>query len=195
MKEDGLNPVARPAALWHNWLSSVGGRAGDEDANTPPPDSEPVPPGPDSAEEVAFDPTSAIAWERLWLATQRRPWRSLAVIPAGVGVNTPRIARALAGVGSSHLGRSIRIADATTITLAGLEACLSACIEPREKTRRVVIALGPVLENPASLALAQAADAAILCLVLGKSSISEAERTIEEVGRARFVGSIILSHS
>jgi hypothetical protein len=56
----------------------------------------------------------------------------------------------------------------------------------------VLIALGPVLERPASLALAQAADAAILCLVLGDGSIAEATRTIEEIGRERFLGSVIL---
>ena len=195
MKEDGSDGLERPAEVWHNGLSSVGGRPPGRGVVTPPPDSDAAPPAPDSAEQVAFDPTSAVAWERLWLATQRRPWRSLAVIPAGAGVQTSRIARALVGVGSSHLGPSIQIADATTITLAGLEACLRACLEPREDIQRVLIALGPVLENPASLALAQAADAAILCLVLGESSISDAERTIEEVGRARFVGSMILNHS
>jgi hypothetical protein len=195
MKDDGLDPGERPATVWHNWLTSIGGRARRESVRTPPPDSDAISSASDSAEDVAFDPTSAIAWQRLWLATQRRPWRSLAVIPAGTGAKTPRIARALAGVGSSHLGLSIRVTDATAITLAGLEACLNAWIEPRDSLRRVLLALGPVLEDPASLALAQAADAAILCLVLGESSISEAERTIEEVGRARFVGSMILKHS
>jgi hypothetical protein len=147
---------------------------------------------PAAAADVVGRPIDTVAWERLWLATQRRPWRSLAVISTGKGASMLGVARALAEVGSCHLGVPVMAVDATTITLATLEARVSAWIEPREDPRRLLIALGPVLENPASLALAQAADAAILCLTLGASSVSEAERTIEQVGRGRLLGSVIL---
>lgn len=193
MKQDEFDPGTRPAALWNHWLSSVGERALQTPVAAAVPFTAAVPAEPPpQLEDVVFDPASAIAWQRLWLATQRRPWRSLAVIPASGPVATPRVARALAGVGSSHLGSSIRLTDATTITIAGLGACLRGLSDPRESPGRVIVALGPVLEDPASLAVAQAVDVAILCLVLGESSIADAERTIEEVGRARFVGSLIL---
>ena len=95
-------------------------------------------------------------------------------------------------VGSCHLGSRIRLLDATTIRLSDLGACLRGLADPRPRPARVILALGSVLENPPGLAVAQAADAAILCIALGESTLSEAERTIEEVGRARFVGSLIL---
>lgn len=208
MKRDDVDPSARPAAVWNHWLSSVGERALRASVGAAPEESleEPLEQRPseptlaaeapsDPAEplgDVAIDPASAIAWQRLWLSTQRREWRSLAVIPVGGRIATPPVARSLVSVGSSHLGALIRLNDATAITIAGLGACLRGLTDPRESAARVIVALGSVLENPASLAVAQAADAAILCLVLGESSISEAERTIEEVGRARFVGSLIL---
>jgi hypothetical protein len=202
MKRDDVDPAARPAAVWNHWLSSVGERALQASVDAEPAEpTEPLVGAPEPAEppeapeplgDVAIDPASAIAWQRLWLATQRREWRSLAVIPVGGRIATPPVARALVSVGSSHLGAAIRLNDATAITIAGLGACLRGFTHPRESAARVIVALGSVLENPASLAVAQAADAAILCLVLGESSISEAERTIEEVGRARFVGSLIL---
>jgi hypothetical protein len=205
MKRDDLDRSARPAAVWNHWLSSVGERAlrasidaSPEESLEEPLEQRPSEPSVAASEpaepldDVAIDPASAIAWQRLWLATQRREWRSLAVIPVGGRIATPRVARALVSVGSSHLGALIRLNDATAITIAGLGACLRGLTDPRESAARVIMALGSVLENPASLAVAQAADAAILCLVLGESSISEAERTIEEVGRARFVGSLIL---
>lgn len=200
MKRDELDRTARPTAVWNHWLSSVGERAIQASV-----DAAPV--GPPEAldravvaddeaaeprEDVAIDAASAIAWQRLWLATQRRAWRSLAVIPVGNRIATPPVARALVSVGSSHLGSAIRLNDATTITIAGLGACLRGLTDPRGSAGKVIVALGSVLENPASLAVAQAVDAAILCLVLGESSISEAQRTIEEVGGARFVGSLIL---
>jgi hypothetical protein len=145
-----------------------------------------------SALGAAFDAVTAIEWQRLWLATQRRSWRSLAVVPVGGGIPTARVARALAEVGSGHLGAGMMVTDATNVTLEWLRASTESLTMRRGGVDRVLIALGPVLERPASLALAQVADASILCLVLNESSISEAARTIEEVGRERFLGSVIL---
>jgi hypothetical protein len=142
---------------------------------------------PVSAQNEAVETVDAIAWEKIWLATQRRPWRSLAVIPVGPGAFTPRVASALAEVGSRHLGLPVRVTDATGLTLSRLEAFLGEL-----RARHGIIALGPVLESPASLALARAADAVVLCLVLGESAISTAHQTVEEVGRERFLGSVLL---
>lgn len=181
-------PVARPARVWHQWLSTIvgGGRRRRRDS-VPPEDSLPELVTPASAQSEVAPTVDAVAWEKIWLATQRRPWRSLAVIPAGPGAFTPRVAGALAEVGSRHLGVPVRVTDATGLTLSRLEAFLVDL-----RARRGIIALGPVLESPASLALARAADAVVLCLVLGESAISAAEQTIEEVGRERFLGSVLL---
>jgi hypothetical protein len=133
----------------------------------------------------------SIDWQKLWLATQRRPWRSLAVVPVGEGVSAVRVARALAHAGACHLGHTVEVIDASSITLEQLRASTEAWIE-RRGAERVFLALGPVLTSPASLALAQSADAAIVCLMLGESSIVEAQRTVEEVGKPRFLGSVCL---
>jgi hypothetical protein len=133
-----------------------------------------------------------IEWQKLWLGTQRRPWRSLAVVPVDDGIPTVRVARALAGAGACHLGHVVELIDATSITLAQLRTSTEAWIERRGSAERLLIALGPVLTSPASLALAQAADAVILCVRLGESAVAEAQRTIEEIGRERFLGSVCL---
>jgi hypothetical protein len=192
MKEDESGGGTRPAALWNHWLSSVGERVTPDPPSTPAPDPDATRDEASPDDDATLVQSSVFAWQRVWLATQRRKWRSLAVIPAGGPVATLRVARALVGVGSCHLGSRIRVVDATAIRLAELGACLRGLTDPKESRGPMILALGPVLESPASLALAQAADAAVLCLVLGESSIAEAERTIEEVGRARFVGSLVL---
>jgi hypothetical protein len=192
MSGDGFNPTP-PAVAWQRWLLTLAGRAVRERSSTPLPRQSPI-----VTEEVsalgaaAFGAADAIGWQKLWLATQRRPWTSLAVIPVGEGISAPRVARALAHVGSCHLGPIMMVTDATTITLEWLQASTRAWGERRGSIQRVLIALGPVLTSPVSLALAQAVDAAILCLTLGESSISEAAQTIEEVGQERFLGSVIL---
>jgi hypothetical protein len=182
--------------VWHTWLLTLTGRTVPGRALPPEPASPPGP-NPTVTEEVsalgtAFDAVTAIEWQKLWLATQRRPWRSLAVVPVGGGIPTARVVRALAEVGSGHLGPGLMVTDATNVTLEWLRASMESWTKRRGRIDRVLIALGPVLERPGSLALAQAADAAILCLVLNESSIAEAARTIEEVGRERFLGSVIL---
>ncbi len=179
-------PVDRPSTVWNDWLSTVTKRRLRADSIAPEP-PEPEIAAPISLRERAGETADAVAWEKIWLATQRRPWRSLAVIPAGPGAFTLGVARALADVGSRHLGLPVRVTDATGVTLSRLEASLSEL-----RARRGIVALGPVLERPASLALARAADAVVLCLVLGESAISGAQQTIDEVGRERFLGSVLL---
>lgn len=199
MSENGIEPAGdlqdtdRPVELWQSWLTTLRGR--------PAPKKEAAPSEIEvviSEEIIAPPPASlghelGIDWQGLWLAMQRRPWASLAVIPAGKKINTPLIARALARVGSCHLGTAIMAPDATSITLPRLEASIEAWIEHRVRVQRVVLALGHVLENPASLAVARAADAALVCVTLGESSISDVTRMIEEVGRERFLGSVIVA--
>jgi hypothetical protein len=178
----------RPARVWHDWLRTITGRDRRRGLDSEPLE-EPLPElvAPASTRSEAVEAADAIAWEKIWLATQRRPWRSLAVIPVGPGAFTPRVASALAEVGSRHLGLPMRVIDATGLTLSRLESFLGEL-----RARRGIIALGPVLESPASLALARAADAVVLCLVLGESAISAAQQTVEEVGRERFLGSVVL---
>ena len=178
--------VDRPSTVWNDWLSTVTKRRLRAESIAPV-EGEPEIAPPASIRESAVETADAVAWEKIWLATQRRPWRSLAVIPAGPGAFTLGVARALADVGSRHLGLPVRVTDATGVTLSRLEASLSEL-----RARRGIVALGPVLERPASLALARAADAVVLCLVLGESAISGAQQTIDEVGRERFLGSVLL---
>lgn len=200
----GKPSLAPQAMVWNSWLLTLNGRTAPGPSlptqRPPPLPREPARhqgSTPTVSEEVyarstVFDAATAIQWQKLWLATQRRPWRSLAVVPVGGGIATPRVARALAEVGSAHLGPGMMVTDATNVTLEWLQASMESWTKSQGRIDRMLIALGPVLERPASLAIARAADASILCLVLGEGSISEATRTIEEVGRDRFLGSVIL---
>ena len=57
---------------------------------------------------------------------------------------------------------------------------------------RIFIALRSTTENPTAVPLAKAADAAVLCVELGKTDMRAAERTLEAVGRAKFLGTILV---
>jgi hypothetical protein len=131
----------------------------------------------------------AVALERLWLATQRARWTSLALVPVGPGVPTARLAEALSAVGTAHLGTRVAVRDCTTVSLASLQDQLARLTR---RAARVILALPRLADNPAGLVLARAADAAVLCVALGSSEIAEAEQLLAEVGKERLLGTVIL---
>ena len=56
----------------------------------------------------------------------------------------------------------------------------------------MLLALGPVSTNPVTVTLAQAADCAMLCVLLGQMHLADAKHTIEEIGHQHFVGAVTL---
>src|SRR5260370_7451413 len=61
-------------------------------------------------------------------------------------------------------------------------------------TAQVIVALEPVVSNPLGIAVAMAADAALLCVTLGEAPLASAKRTIEMIGRERFIGVVVVPH-
>jgi hypothetical protein len=57
---------------------------------------------------------------------------------------------------------------------------------------RVVLAIRPVAVEPLGIAIAQAADAVVLCLQLGKTRLGAARRTIELIGREQIAGACLV---
>lgn len=63
---------------------------------------------------------------------------------------------------------------------------------PMSPFGQVVIAIRSVLEQPLGVAVAQAADAVVLCVALGGSRMKSARRTLQLVGPERVVGTLLL---
>jgi hypothetical protein len=158
-----------------------------EPTSAPPPDSSPI-------RRRAKKLWTDAEWQKLWLATQRRGWRSLAVLAGSKGMTTSplEVASALADVGWQHLGRPIHVVDARETTLGHVETRISEVSLRMSKGDRVIVVLSSVFDNPATLPIARAADAALICVLLGQSEMSEAEQTVDEIGRERFLGSVVL---
>src|SRR5215510_7423043 len=112
-------------------------------------------------------------WQRLWLATQEqeRPWRSLALLPAGPGFSNEtmlQIAVTLSHTGMTHLGGAIHVADGTRVRLADLidfSAEIARCTQHNDM---VLIALAAAQDNVTSISIAQQADCALLCVSRGQ---------------------------
>jgi hypothetical protein len=138
-------------------------------------------------------PWQTSEWQRLWLTTRGKPWRSLALVPAAdfAPDTLMNFAIALARAGMIHIGIPIRAVNATRVTLARL-------MDFNEQLQRVVrygdlaiVAVAPTADNAVAVQLAQTTDVAVVCVAMNTKA-DVAIQSIEAVGRTRFLGSIVI---
>jgi len=130
--------------------------------------------------------------QKLWLATQKREWRSLAVVAGSQGVSTLEVADTLAKIAWWYRGQPTCVVDLRDLSMRLVEHQLQEIAAQTMGGERVIIALRSVSENPTVIAVAGLADAVILCVELGKTSVKQANQTIDEIGKQRFLGTIVL---
>jgi hypothetical protein len=130
--------------------------------------------------------------QTLWIATQRREWRSLAVIGADEGVDTLKISEMLAQIAWAYRGQPSCVFDFRDLGLRLADYQMREVQAQVESGVRAILALRSTSENPTAIPLARLADAVVLCIDLAKTRIGAAERTIAEIGRDRVIGSIIV---
>jgi hypothetical protein len=137
----------------------------------------------------------AADWQRLWISIwgKKRPWRSLAIVPAGPGVAPSTITQigiTLANAGSLYVTTPIHVADASGIVHPQQVNPFSNELARYLDTPALVVLVLPALrENPNSLALARAADCALLCIVRGEMANADAKKTVAQIGAPHFIGS------
>jgi len=135
-------------------------------------------------------------FHELWFALQRWPWASLVVVPADEGGSAAWIARSLAAVGGQLQGGAVTslVAEALDFNSAAQAAASLSAGGPRGGSRsQVIVAIEPIVARPLAIAVARAADALLLCIEMGRTRMASARRTIELVGRERFIGSVIIT--
>jgi hypothetical protein len=132
------------------------------------------------------------AWAQLWFTLERHAWTTLAIVPADEQASTLRAARALVDAGQLYREGAVELLDATGTTPEMIEQVAAATPELTLRGLKVVIAVGSPLVHPAAIAIARAADAALLAVPLGGVTRAVGHRTIESIGREHFIGSIAM---
>ena len=99
---------------------------------------------------------------------------------------------ALAARGDATAGRS---PVEPLVPTSALGPALGDRTERPGATAQVIVALEPVVSNPLGIAIALAADAALLCVTLGETPVVSARRTVEMIGRERFLGCVVVRSS
>ncbi|XXF78094.1 hypothetical protein P2318_34375 [Myxococcaceae bacterium GXIMD 01537] len=136
--------------------------------------------------------TSFPELQKLWLALQRHPWKTLAVLPAHPGGSGLSAARAILEAGAPYPEAGpLHLVDATSVEEATCEGLLRE-LKAHAAEGRAVVALASPLERPVGLRVALATDAALLAVTLGDTRLGDAQRTVDLVGHERFLGSVTL---
>jgi hypothetical protein len=160
--------------------------------------SDPASPPPNNPAALVQRPSRSpnvwddVRYQKLWLATQRKQWRSLAVVGASASIETIGVAELLAKIAWWYRGEPSCVFDLRDASLRLVEYQVQEIAMQVESGLRVILALRSISENPTAIPLARAADAVVLCVGLGKTQFKSAEKTIEEIGRERVLGCIVV---
>lgn len=151
----------------------------------------------ESAALVARSADAPDVWDdvrlqKLWLATQRKEWRSLAIVGGSKGIETLSFADMLSKIAWWYCGQPSSVFDLRDLRLRLVDYHLREIESQIAGGVRVVIALRSMFENPTAIPIARAADAVVVCVDLGKTAIKSAEQTIDAVGHDRVLGSIVI---
>jgi hypothetical protein len=155
---------------------------------------------PAPAETANWSGVPPLSMQQLWFAVQRLEWASLVIVPADGNSSAIDFGRPLYEVGHLAMGDRLRLLDAREVKLdktAPLILDMTGASRPhatgpQQRSERVLVMVESVLAAPSAIPVALAADAAILCVELGKTSLSGARETIQILGSQRFVGCITL---
>lgn len=130
-------------------------------------------------------------WQRMWLCTQSRDWRTLALVPGDERTSTVDVANLIAKLGRDH-GESIHVADLRNLRLKHVGAFLEGSRWDVGQGDRIIFVTRSASANMATVPLARAADCAILCVSLGMTSLEGVRDSIEQIGREHFLGSLLV---
>jgi hypothetical protein len=128
-------------------------------------------------------------WQRL---NRDRKLSSLAIVPAHPGGSAVPVARAIARAAWIQGITGVRVIEAEGLRPGKAADVVRDMNAALGESGMVVVAVDSVLSNPVSLEVAVAAREVVLCVALGSTDLASARRTIDLVGRERFVGSIVL---
>lgn len=129
----------------------------------------------------------------LWaMLNQRGRWSSLVVVPSHEGGSGVQVVQAILEVANKQSSTPVHFLDAEGLELGAAQHVVAEMMAYVEQGDRVVVLLDSVVANPVGLEVALAAERALLCVSLGTSDYTSARRTLDLIGKERFLGSVTL---
>jgi hypothetical protein len=155
---------------------------------------------PAPAETANWPGVPSLSMQQLWFSIQKLQWASLVIVPADGNSSAIDFGKPLYEVGKLAMGDRLRLLDARDVKLdktAPLILDMTGASRPhaagsQQWSERVLVMVESVLATPSAIPVALAADVAVLCVELGKTSLAGARETISILGSRRFLGCITL---
>ena len=136
------------------------------------------------------------ALQQLWFALATRPWASLLLVPAHPGGSAFSTAAGLLEVGlRSQPGRKLNLLDARRVPLEETDRQVQQLRQYVAGGGRALVVVEAVMAVPSGLALAREAEAALVCITPGLSTLEDVRRTLALCGPERFIGSVLVHPS
>lgn len=126
------------------------------------------------------------------LTCMRGNWHSLVVVPAQPGLSVRLVADALVDVSSLVRGASAKLFSAEGLELAGASKVIVDMTTHVEGGGLAIVSMESVVRKQSGIPIAMAADAALLVVHLGLTSMESAKQTMELIGKDKFIGAITL---
>lgn len=131
--------------------------------------------------------------QRTSLAVLRAEWSTLAVVSTDARTNALDVANDLVGCARAYRLGVMRVVNGCMSAATQVPRLLDTLRETQGTEVRTVVALDDPLSNPDRMPLLFAADAAVLLVRLGTTTVKSVEAAMDLVGRDRVVGCIIVS--
>lgn len=132
----------------------------------------------------------SVEWQHLWFALARRSWTALAIVPADTSFSARAAARRLVSAGEAYGATPVHLVDASSLDPKSAREAIAELERHTRAGSQCVVAVGSPITNPAAIAVARAAGAALLIVPLGVGEIRIARQTIDCIGREHFLGAI-----
>lgn len=129
--------------------------------------------------------------QRIWFRAQGRQWRTLALVPGDDQTSTFEVANVIARLAFDQ-GEWIQVADLRELRLRHVEPFFAAIRWDADRGDRTILAMKSTSANIATIPLARAADCTVLCVSLGLTSLDSTRKTVEQIGREHFLGSVLV---
>ena len=121
-------------------------------------------------------------------------WKTLVVVPADSGVDPMPVALALGEFGGRHRGRPLLVTSTAGLDLMEVGNMVAdLTLRDGAQGGQTIISIEPVADNPLGIAATMAADAAILVVGLGSTTLLQARHTIEQIGAELFLGCVVVA--
>lgn len=130
--------------------------------------------------------------QRTCLAVLRDSWSTLAVVATDPSIPAHDLANAFVSTARAYRLAPVRVLDGVGANAVQVARLLEGLEQQRDGSR-TVIAVDDPLESPTRIPLVFAADAVVLVVRLGASTVRSVEATAELVGRDRIVGCVVVS--